>query len=306
MFLPSNVVENRARALVRIKLVFDLALVVAFYASGAPLPLLLVPVADLGSMALYLRYIKRWPAALTMLTLTLSAALLAVAPQGLGTRGGVLWVLYPLLPLGAGFVLGRRSQLWQVTAITTLAMVAGTIPTVRSGQPVVLDQVAIGVLLVALTLSIWATSWFTDRTLSPEAGGQELLGEPLSVVRGVMVVPFNWVIGGVQEDRLSLELHELKRRHNPRWIVLDLAPAGDLGRHDLLAIDHAATAVSTSQCTVVLARAPVDALGHLDVAQPLVGRIERFATAPQAVEAGLRRLGWTQEVEQAQRIVTHF
>jgi hypothetical protein len=48
----------------------------------------------------------------------------------------------------------------------------------------------------------------------------------------------------------------------------------------------------------------VDAIGHLDVAQPVVGRVERFATVPQAVEAGLRRLGWTINAEQAQRVVT--
>jgi hypothetical protein len=32
-------------------------------------------------------------------------------------------------------------------------------------------------------------------------------------------------------------------------------------------------------CTIVLAWLTVDAIGHLDIAQPVVGRVERFATA---------------------------
>ena len=62
--------------------------------------------------------------------------------------------------------------------------------------------------------------------------------------------------------------------------------------------------ITSSHCTIVLARLPVDAIGHLDIAQPVVGRVERFATVPQAVEAGLRRLGWAINTEQAQRVVT--
>ena len=86
--------------------------------------------------------------------------------------------------------------------------------------------------------------------------------------------------------------------------MLDLAPAGEMGRHDLNAVERAAEEVNTAQCTVVIARPPVDAIGHLDLAQPVVGRIERFATVAQAVEAGLRRLGWTQGGEQGRRVVT--
>ena len=55
-----------------------------------------------------------------------------------------------------------------------------------------------------------------------------------------------------------------------------------------------------------IARAPVDTIGHLDIAQPAFSRIERFATVAQAVEAGLRRLGWTQEEERSRRVVTTY
>jgi len=237
-------------------------------------------------------------------TLALSAVLLALAPMGLGAAGVALWVLYPVLPMGAGFVLGRRQLLWQMAAITMAIAAAGGYLALMAGEGVILDRIASLVLLGALAACIWMTSWFAARALRSDSDRRDILGESLAVVKGVLVVPFNWVVGGVQSEALRLELHELKRRHNPRWIVLDLAPAGELGRRDLSAIERAAEAVSTGHCTIVLTRPPVDALGHLDFAQPAVGRIERYATVPQAVEAGLRRLGWSQGTDQPQRVVT--
>jgi hypothetical protein len=306
MSLPSYVVEGRANLLARVKLIFDLLFGLGLYLSGAPLVLLLVPAADLLLLFPYLRYVKRRPALLTLGTLTISAGMLALAPFAVGIRGVALWVLFPLLPAAAGFVLGRRLHLWQMAAITTVLVVAATILLIRLAPALTFDAVALIVLAVATAASIGLTGWITARTLRPERGSREILGQPLPVVRGVMVAPFNWVIGGVSSDALRSELNELKRQYSLRWIVLDLAPAGDLGRQDLHAIEEAALAASSGECMVVMARPPVDALGHLDFARAVIGRVERFATVPQAVEAGLRRLGWTQATEQPQRVVTVY
>lgn len=306
MSLPSYIVEGRANLLARVKLVFDLLFGVGLYLSGAPLLLLLAPALDLLLLFPYLRYVKRRPALLTLGTLTISGGLLAIAPFAMGIRGLALWVLFPLLPVAAGFVLGRRLHLWQMAAITTVLVAVATILLIRLDQPLTFDAVALVILAAAIAASIALTGWITARTLRPERGSQEILGQPLPVVRGVMVVPFNWVVGGVSSDALRSELNDLKRQFSLRWIVLDLAPAGDLGRQDLQAIEEAALAVSSPQCTVVMARPPVDALGHLDFARAVIGRIDRFATVPQAVEAGLRRLGWTQAAEQPQRVVTVY
>ncbi len=54
---------------------------------------------------------------------------------------------------------------------------------------------------------------------------------------------------------------------------LDMAAAGEIGRHDMKAIGRAAEAVNSTHCVVVIARPPVDAIGHLDLAQPAVRRI---------------------------------
>jgi hypothetical protein len=290
--------------LARIKLIFDLLLGIALYLNGVPLPYLSVLVLDILLLLPYQRYVGRAPATLTVGTLAYSAGILALAPLGLGAAGVALWVLYPLMPVGAGFVLGRRRLIWQMTIITTVIAAAGAYPIFTTGEALVLDGSALLVLLLAIAGSIWATAWFTTRTLRPDPGSRDILGHGLTVVRGVVIVPFNWVVGGVRGDSLKLELHDLKRRHNPSWIVLDLSPAGELGRHDLSAINRAAASASTAHCTVVLARPSVDALGHLDFAQSAIGRVERFATVPQAVEAGLRRLGWAKDANQSQRIVT--
>jgi hypothetical protein len=306
MSLPSYVVEGRANLLARVKLVFDLLFGIGLYLSGASLLLLLVPVADLLLLVPYLRYVKRKPALLTLGTLTISSGMLALAPFAMGIRGLALWVLFPLLPAAAGFVLGRRLHLWQMAAITTVLVAAATVLLIRLGPALTFDAVALMVLAAATAASIALTGWITARTLRPERGSREILGQPLPVVRGVMVVPFNWVVGGVSSDALRSELSDLKRQYSLRWIVLDLAPAGDLGRQDLQAIEEAALGASSPQCAIVMARPPVDALGHLDFARAVIGRIERFATVPQAVEAGLRRLGWTQATEQPQRVVTVY
>jgi hypothetical protein len=304
MSLPSYVVEGRAHLLARIKIVFDLLLGMGLYLSDAPLVLLLAPAIDLLLLLPYLRYVKRSPALLTFGTLAISASLLALAPLVSGARGLTLWVLFPLVPAGAGYVLARRPLLWQMASITAGMLAFGVFLLLQSQQTVNFDPATIALLAGASLASILLLAWFMAQVLRPEAGSRDVLGRPIAVVRGVMAVPLNWIVGGVQVESLRLELEDLKRQHNPRWIVLDLAPAGEIGRHDLNAVERAAEEVSTIHCTVVIARPPVDAIGHLDLAQPAVGRIERFATVAQAVEAGLRRLGWTQGSEQGKRIVT--
>ncbi|MEA3336369.1 MAG: hypothetical protein U9R25_10695 [Chloroflexota bacterium] len=304
MALQSYVVEGRAHLLARLKLVGDLLLAAALYFGGAPLLFLLAPAIDIILLLPYLRYVKRSPAVLTLGTLLLSALLLALAPAGLGTIGVTLWVLYPLIPLAAAFVLGRRNIAWQAAALTVVVALGGGYRVWNNGQDLVFDQTTLIAFLLAIVICVAVASWLMARTLQADPGNRDLLGSALTVVKGVIVIPFNWVVGGINPDALQLELHQLKRQHNPRWIVLDIAPAGELGRRDLTAIDQAAEGISSTHCTIVLARPPVDALGHLDIARPVVGRIERFATVPQAVEAGLRRLGWTKESEQAQRVVT--
>lgn len=306
MALTGYLVEGRAHLLARIKLIFDLLLAVGFYLSGASLLFLLAPGLDLLLLVPYLRYVKRSPALLTFVTLALSAALLALAPLPLGARGLALWVLFPLIPAAAGFVLARRSLLWQMALITVALLGAGVLLWLGTDPAPLSDQAAFGVLAAATLASILLIAWLVARVLRPEADSRDVLGPPITVVRGVMVVPFNWVVGGVQSDALRVELNDLKRLHNPRWVVLDLAPAGEVGRHDLGAVERAAEGVTSSHCTIVIARPPVDAIGHLDVAQPVIGRIERFATVAQAVEAGLRRLGWTQQGEQGRRVETTY
>ena len=304
MSLPSYVVAGRANLLARAKLVFDILLGAALYLSGAPLLFLLAPAIDLVLLVPYLRFVKRRPALLTFGTLTITAVLLALAPFAIQGAGLALWVLFPLVAAGAGFVLGRRKFLWQMAGITTVIVAVAAFQLVRTGEPVTLDLRALGVLAVVTVASIWLTAWIEGRSLQPEANDREILGEPLTVVRGVMIVTFQWAVGGIQADALRLELGDLKRVHSPRWVVLDLGPAGEVGRRDLSAVERAVESISASHCTIVLARLPVDAIGHLDIAQPVVGRVERFATVPQAVEAGLRRLGWAINPEQAQRVVT--
>lgn len=306
MALSSYVLEGRAHLLARIKVIFDLLLALGLYASGAPLLFLLAPAIDLLLLIPYLRYVKRSPALLTFVTVGFSAVLLALAPLALGAYGLALWVLFPLTPASAGFVLTRRPLLWQMAVITAAVLAFGTFLLLRSAVVLTFDRLAVAVLAVVTLTSTLLAAWFMARMLRQDAGSRDLLGEPLTVVRGVMVVPLNWVAGGVQSDPLRLELNDLKRQQSPRWIVLDLAPAGQIGRHDLNAVERAAEQISNMHCTVVIARPSVDAIGHLDVAQPVIGRIERFATVPQAVEAGLRRLGWVQQSDQARRVVTTY
>jgi hypothetical protein len=304
MSLPSYVVEGRAHLLARIKVLFDLLLALGIYLSGAPLLLLLAPAIDLLLLIPYLRYVKRSPALLTFVTLAISASLLALAPLVSGARGLALWTLFPLVPAGAGYVLARRPLLWQMAIITAGVLAFGLFLLLQGQPTLAFDPTAIAVLAGASLAGILLLSWFMAQVLRPESGSRDVLGQPITVARGVMVVPLNWIVGSVQVDSLRLELQDLRRQHNPRWIVLDLAPAGEIGRHDLNAVERAAEEVSTIHCAVVIARPPVDAIGHLDLAQPVVGRIERFATVAQAVEAGLRRLGWTQGGEQGRRVVT--
>lgn len=306
MSLSGYVIVGRAHLLARIKLFFDLLLAAGLYLSGAPLITLLAPAADLVLLIPYLRFMKRSPALLTFLMLGQWAALLALAPLALGAQGLALWPLFALIPASAGFVLGRRALLWQMTIVAAGIVAFGAFLTFQAEQPISFDAFALGLLAGAVLATLLLLAWLIGRVLSAESGKRDLLGQPIALVRGVLVAPLNWVVGGVRAERLRQELAELKTQHNPRWIVLDLADAGEISRHDLHALERAAEEVSSPACTIVIARAPVDAIGHLDIAQPAFSRIERFATVAQAVEAGLRRLGWTQEEERSRRVVTTY
>lgn len=306
MSLSGNVIEGRAHLLARIKLIFDLLLAAGLYLSGAPLIALLAPAADLLLLIPCLRYVKRSPALLTFLMLALWAALLALAPLALDARGLALWPLFALIPTSAGFVLGRRALLSQMTLITAAIVAFGAFLVFQADQAIAFDAIALGVLAGAVLATLLLLAWLMGRILRTESDSRDMLGRPITVVRGVLVTPLNWVVGGVQVERLRQELAELKNQHNPRWVVLDLAQAGEIGRYDLHALERAAEEVSSQPCTIVIARAPVDTIGHLDIAQPAFSRIERFATVAQAVEAGLRRLGWTQEEERSRRVVTTY
>jgi len=195
-----------------------------------------------------------------------------------------------------------------VLALVTLrkGAAAGGWLLVQVGPALAFDLRALAVLVGACGGSLGLSAWLTARAIRPTPSSRDILGEPLAIVRGLLVVPLNFAVGGVQAGALGLELNDLKRRYSPRWIVIDLAPAGEVSRRDLNAVEDAGASVSTSHCTIVIARPPVDALSHLDIAQPVVGRIERFATVPQAVEAGLRRIGWMPGAEQPQRVVTTY
>lgn len=304
MSLPTYAVEGRANLVARAVLIFDLALGGALLASGAPLPWLAAPAVSLLLLVLFLRFVKLSPAVWTFLVLSVSAGLLAIAPQALGATAVGLWTLYPVIPVSAGFVLGRRRLLWRMAGLTAMIAGAGALVVIRKGQSFALDTVAMVVLTAAIGVALGLITWFAAKAMRLEAGRRDLLGVPLTIVRGVVVAPVNRAVGGVQSDGLRRELEEMKRHYNPRWLVLDLAPAGELGRHDLSVIEEAAASASSGQCSVVLARPPADALSHLDFAQSVINRVERFATVSQATETGLRRLGWTQNLEQAQRLTT--
>lgn len=306
MPLSGYIIEGRAHLLARIKLLFDLLLAAGLYASGAPMITLLAPAMDVLLLLPCLRVVKRSPALAVFVMLTFWAGLLALAPLALGPRGLALWPLFVLIPASAGFVLGRRALLWQMAVVTAGILAFGLFLTLQSNQPLLFDGIALGVLAGATLASILLLAWLMERVLRAESGSRDMLGQPIAVVRGVLVTPLNWAVGGMQVDRLREELNELKHQYNPRWVVLDLAPAGTIGRHDLHAVERAAEEVSTRACTMVIARPPVDAIGHLDIAQEAVGRVERFATVAQAVEAGLRRLGWTTGADQGQRVVTTY
>ncbi len=310
MTLSHTAVAQRARLVARAQLVVDLLLAIAFFLRDAPWPLLAAVGVDVLLLWPYLRLLARAPATFTLVKLTVTAALLALVPYVLGGVGLAAWVLLPLAPLSAVYVLGRRRQMWQMAGIVT-AIVAAILLLVRGQVTTSSAVTSLGwpgsvALALAVVVAVWCAGWLGSHVSAADDRRQALLGEPLTVVRHVMVAPLQLAVQGVSQDALQQELQELRRQQAPQWIVVDLGPAGELRRHDLQAVEQAAAASSNANCTVVLARPPVDAVGHIDFAQPLVGRVERFATVPQAVEAGLRRLGWTQNPEQPQRVITIY
>ncbi len=178
MSLSGYVVEGRAHLLARIKLAFDLLLALALYLSDAPLITLLAPAIDLLLLVPYLRYVKRSPALLTFAFLALWAGLLALAPLALGAWGLALWVLFPLIPASAGFVLGRRPLLWQMALITAGVLAFGVFLLLQANVVVAFDRTDLAVLASATLASTLLVAWLMARVLQAESGSRDMLGQP--------------------------------------------------------------------------------------------------------------------------------
>ncbi|MCA9869160.1 MAG: hypothetical protein KC487_02055, partial [Anaerolineae bacterium] len=238
MSLSSYVVASRANMLARVVLVIDLLLAVAIYLSDLPPVWLIVPAVDALLLFPYLRYISRSPAMWTVAMLALATGLIALAGPMLGASGVALWVLLPLIPAMAGFVLGRRKFVSQVAAICLAALAIASVMLVRDEVDLTFAIPSQALFAAALVVSLVTAAWFASKAVRPDPTTTDLLGPSSQVAKGVIIVPFNWVVGGIQSETLRLELHALRRTLSPRWIVLDLAPAGELGGRDLSAIER--------------------------------------------------------------------
>ena len=301
---PRN--EDRARAIALSKVILDLLLAAALVWSDAPRATLLFPALDVVVTFAGLRLFQRYAAGILSLFLALSAALIAWIPFALQGRGLAAWALLTLIPAGASYARLSRSRLRQVTLVTVGLLLAGVLAWQRNGLALPVDAWSVPEWAGAIGLSVFLHTLLLVKNLQDIGVSKQLLAEPLSVVRGVMVAAVQRSALEVPVDALRAEIETLQRQHSLNWLVLDLGAGGDLSDDKIQDVEQAIHTLRPSQCTVVLARASADAIGQLDVAQPAIRRVERFATVAQAVEVGLRRLGWEQAGDPNKRLVTTY
>lgn len=306
MAISSPTHEDRVRIIALGKVILDLLLAAALVWSAAPRALLLFPGLDIVAALVGLRLFQRSPALILSLFLALSAALIAWTPFALQGRGLAAWALLSLMPTAASYARLSRSRLREVTWVAAALLLAGVLAWQRNGLTLAADAWSVPEWALAIGLTLALHTALLMQSLQDIGVSKHLLAEPLSIVRGVMVAAIHHSVREVPVDALRAEVEALQRQHSLSWLVLDLGPAGDFSDDEIHGVEQAIRTLGPSQCMVVLARASADAIDQLDLAQSSIGRVERFATVAQAVEVGLRRLGWVQGGDPNKRLVTTY
>lgn len=292
---------RRVRRLALPKLAFNLIAIAVLVWQGP----FWLPVAILALDAVYLVGIypaagRRRPMPATLLTLGLTALAVVVAGTSAPAYAPALLAFLVPLPVAAAVTVGSAPAMLWAAGIATAGAVMATL-LAANGTPG-----GMSATLLAWSALVIVTVWIQTialRHLTFEARAPQVaVTGAVSVASGLVVVTVTDAVFEATSEQIRQALQTVVDSQGCRWLVLDLSTTVKVGSEEIDRLTEAARALLN--CKVVLARVPAEAIVRPGAPAFLHKRLDHFATVAQAVEVGLRHIGWvhpatTQEAREA-------
>jgi len=279
---------RRVRVLQSAKLIFNLLIAVLLLWQQWGWLLILILAADAAFLWLYYpRLSQRQPAAAVLITLALTALVVLAAAYERPALAPVFLAFYLPLPVVAAVALGSGAAVLGAASLATL----GTLATAVLAWRLAPEGVVILLPWAALTVgAIWLQALALRQFVQEERRQRTPLDVAAAIANGLTVVTVNDGIFDASVDSLTGLLRRQADNTSARWLVLDLATSTPVAGAEIERLTQAARSVAN--CKVVLARVPAEATLQPGGPPALLKRLDHYATVAQAVEVGLRHLGW--------------
>lgn len=280
---------RRVRRLALPKLIFNLvASAVLIWQGPFWLPVAILALDAVYLVAVYPAASRRRPLPAALLTLGLTAlAVMAAAASAPAYAPALLAFLVPL-PVAAAVTVGSAPAMLWAAGIATAGAVATTVLS-TNGTPG-----GMSTTLLAWSALVIASVWIQTlalRHLTGAAGpSPAAVTGPVTVASGLVVVTVTDTVFDATSEQIRQTLRALVDSQGCRWLVLDLSTSVKVGSEEIDRLTEAARTLPN--CKVVLARVPAEAIVRPGAPAFLHKRLDHFATVAQAVEVGLRHIGW--------------
>lgn len=279
---------RRVRVLRSAKLIFNLLIAALLLWQQEGWLLLLILALDAGFLwLLYPRLSQRQPITAVLTTLGLTTLLVLAAVYHRPALAPSFLAFNLPLPVVAAVALGSGAAVLGAASLATLGTVAAAALVWR------LTPEGAATLLpwAALTIgAIWLQALALRQFVQEERRQHTPLAVSAAIASGLTVVSVNDGIFDAPTDALAALLRRQADSTGARWLVLDVATSTPITNAEIERITQAARSVAN--CKVVLARVPAEATLQPGGPSPLLKRLDHYATVAQAVEVGLRHLGW--------------
>jgi len=280
---------RRVHVLQSAKLIFNLLIAILLLWQQWGWLSILILAADAAFLWLYYpRLSQRQPAAAVLITLALTALVVLAAAYERPVFAPVLLAFFLPLPVVAAVALGSGVGVLGAASLATLGTLAMTVLAWRRMPE---DLLILLVWWATVTVgAIWLQALALRQFVQEERRQRTPLDVAAAIANGLTVVTVNDGIFDASVDSLTGLLRRQADNTSARWLVLDLATSTPVTGAEIERITQAARSVAN--CKVVLARVPAEATLQPGGPPALLKRLDHYATVTQAVEVGLRHLGW--------------
>ncbi len=279
---------RRMRSFRSARLVFDLAIATLLVWQGwgwLPLLALAADAALLG--AAFPRLSQRQPLLAVMASLALLALLVLALTFDRPALAPLFVALLLPLPVIAAAALGLVNALWTAAGLATIGAAAAAALAWRLAP----EGAATLIVWLAITLgAIWLQALTLRQFVHEERRQRAPFSPPTHLAAGLAVTTVNDALFEASTETLAALLRQQVNGGSIRWLVLNLDTSAPITSAEIERLTEAARGLAN--CKVTLARVPADATVQPGAPPSLLKRLDHYVTVAQAVEVGLRHLGW--------------